>query len=93
MCCWLRRAVAPVRWTSVCREERTHHRDHRVHREDRKFKKDVNLEGTNSISPLESTKVSKNELETNWKNGLRIGRKAQTKQKSDPETVIKGGQK
>jgi hypothetical protein len=54
----------------VCREERTYHRDHRdhrVHREDRKFKKDVNLEGTNSISPLESTKASKNELKTNSK--------------------------
>jgi hypothetical protein len=51
----------------VCREERTHHRDHRVHREDRKFKKDVNLEGTNSASSLESTKVPKNELKTNSK--------------------------
>ena len=32
-----------------------------------KFKKDVNLEGTNSTSPLESTKHSKNELKTNSK--------------------------
>jgi hypothetical protein len=32
-----------------------------------KFKKDVNLEGTNSTSPLESTKGSKNELKTNSK--------------------------
>jgi hypothetical protein len=68
----------------VCREERTHHRDHRVHREDRKFKKDVNLEGTNSASPLESTKVPKNGLETNWENAQLIGRKAQSKQKSGP---------
>jgi hypothetical protein len=29
-------------------------------------KKDVKTEGTNSTSPLESTKVSKNELKTNW---------------------------
>ena len=33
----------------------------------RKFKKDVNLEGTNSTSPLESTKGSKTELKTNSK--------------------------
>jgi len=32
-----------------------------------KFKKDVNLEGTNSTSPLESLKCSKNELKTNSK--------------------------
>jgi hypothetical protein len=32
-----------------------------------KFKKDVKLEGTNSTSPLESTKRSKNELKTNSK--------------------------
>jgi hypothetical protein len=32
-----------------------------------KFKKDVNLEGTNSTSPLESAKTSKNELKTNSK--------------------------
>jgi hypothetical protein len=31
-----------------------------------KCKKDVKLEGTNSTTPLESTKVSKNELKTNW---------------------------
>ena len=31
-----------------------------------KCKKDVKIEGTNSISALESTKVSKNELKTNW---------------------------
>jgi hypothetical protein len=31
-----------------------------------KCEKDVKIEGTNSISPLESTKVSKNELKTNW---------------------------
>jgi hypothetical protein len=30
----------------------------------KKFKKDVNLEGTNPKSPLESTKVSKNEPKT-----------------------------
>jgi hypothetical protein len=32
-----------------------------------KFKKDVNLEGTNSTSPLKSIKTSKNELKTNSK--------------------------
>jgi hypothetical protein len=31
-----------------------------------KCKKDVKIEGTNSISPLESTEVSKNKLKTNW---------------------------
>jgi hypothetical protein len=31
-----------------------------------KPEKDVKIAGTNSISPLESTKVSKNELKTNW---------------------------
>jgi hypothetical protein len=31
-----------------------------------KCEKDVKIEGTNSISPLESTKVSKNKLKTNW---------------------------
>jgi hypothetical protein len=33
----------------------------------RRFEKDVNLEGTNSTSPVESAKVSKNELKTNSK--------------------------
>ena len=28
--------------------------------------KDTKIEGTNSISPLESAKVQKNELKTNW---------------------------
>jgi hypothetical protein len=31
-----------------------------------KTQKDVKLEGTNSTSALESAKVSKNELKTNW---------------------------
>jgi hypothetical protein len=31
-----------------------------------KCEKDVKIEGTNSISPLESTKVPKNKLKTNW---------------------------
>jgi hypothetical protein len=31
-----------------------------------KCEKDVKIEGTNSISPLESTKESKNKLKTNW---------------------------
>jgi hypothetical protein len=35
----------------------------------RNFKKDVKIEGTNSTSPLESAKVSKNELKTNSKIG------------------------
>jgi hypothetical protein len=36
-----------------------------VLRTGRKLKKDVSLEGTNLTSPLESTRLSKNELEMN----------------------------
>jgi len=31
-----------------------------------KTEKDTKIEGTNSLSPLESTTVIKNELKTNW---------------------------
>jgi hypothetical protein len=35
-------------------------------KEARKCEKDVKIEGTISLSPLESTKVPKNKLKTNW---------------------------
>ena len=44
-------------------------------------KKDVKIEGTNSTSPLESTKVSKNELKTNW---FLRAKKANQSQNSGP---------
>ena len=44
-------------------------------------KKDVEIEGTNSTSPLESTKVSKNELKTNW---FLRAKKANQSQNSGP---------
>jgi hypothetical protein len=43
--------------------------------------KDVKREGTNSISPLESKKVSKNELKTNW---FLSAKKANQSQNSGP---------
>jgi hypothetical protein len=44
-------------------------------------KKDVKIEGTNSTSPLESIKVSKNELKTNW---FLSAKKANQSQNSGP---------
>jgi hypothetical protein len=56
----------------------------------RNFKKDVEFNGTNSISPVESTKVSKNELKTNWKNVLFIRKKPPTNRKSNPKKASLG---
>jgi hypothetical protein len=56
--------------------------------------------GTNSISPLESTKVSKkqtqktqNKLKTNWKNVPKMHQKAKTNWKCDPKRVRTGEDK
>src|SRR5208337_1970750 len=51
----------------------------------RNYEKDVKIDGTNSISPVESAKVPKNELKTNWKNVLFIREKPSTNRKSDPK--------
>jgi hypothetical protein len=52
-----------------------------------KCKKDVKIEGTNSISPLESTKVSENKLKTNW---FLSAKKAKQTQKSGQKNVFCG---
>ena len=56
----------------------------------RNYEKDVKIDGTNSISPVESAKVPKNELKTNWKNVLFIREKPSTNRKSDPKKASLG---
>jgi hypothetical protein len=56
-----------------------------------KLEKDVNLDGTNSTSPLESIEVSKkqtqNGVKTTPKNVLPIGKRAETKHEGDPNSL------
>jgi hypothetical protein len=51
------------------------------------FKKMLKIEGTNSTSPLESTKVQKNELKTNSKRtGNELEKRAENAQKRPKRT-------
>jgi hypothetical protein len=52
-----------------------------------KCEKDVKIEGTNSISPLESTEVPKNKLKTNW---FLSAKKAKQTRKSGQKNVFCG---
>jgi hypothetical protein len=51
----------------------------------RKGEKDTKIEGTNSITPLESAKVPKNELKTNC---FLSAKKAQQSQKGSPQSTF-----